>query len=98
MRPRGVEVLSLENAFIDYERTEAQCVNSREFRPEEDFLSGVIDPDQEHDQRACRPVVFAEPGLGQVDAEEELPGGEENRRDYGTGSHVAPEQSNGRQE
>src|SRR5204863_6724677 len=61
-----------------------------ELRADEEDLGGVVDPDQENDQRAGGAVLPGDAALSEVQPDQELARREERRRDSRAQPDVAP--------
>ena len=71
-------------------RAVAVGVDLGELRPEEEDLRRVVNPDQEHHERARRPVGRAEAAPAQVQADEALADQEQDRRQHRADPDVPP--------
>lgn len=74
----------------------AHCVDLRELGTQQEHLRGVVDPHQQHDQRACRRKSLRHPTLADTKTDDRLADLEEHRCHDGGRSHVAPRNEGGR--
>ncbi len=71
-------------------RAPALDVDLGELGPQEKDLRGVVHPDDDDDERPGRPVRRGDGALAQIEADQELADGEEQRRDGRPEPHVSP--------
>lgn len=65
-------------------------IDSSELRPQQENLDGVINPQQEDDQRPRGPVAGSNRPASDISADERFSGGEQDCRNHGTDDHITP--------